>query len=137
MGNKEGRRIAQHNSLNAEQGGGGIIFPSTATVSSMEWSSVASYVLIRLCDAFVSDSHRRPRNSIRLQVSKVGDDEEAIPENHGMPMNRRQKSKGSLFLDGGHSFEEDEEDEGDDNDRDDADNNNDDGASLDSSTASK
>lgn len=67
-------------------------------------------------------------------MSKVGDDEEAIPESKGMPMNRRQKSRGSLFLDGGHSFEEDDENEGDDNDNND---NNDDGASLGSSTGSK
>lgn len=50
-------------------------------------------------------------------MNKVGEDEEAIPENQGLAMARRQKSTGSLFgvLDPGQSFEENEEEENENN----------------------
>ncbi len=57
-------------------------------------------------------------------MNKAGEDEEAIPDSHGV--NRRQKSMVMLPLDVGQSFEEDEEDEND--------NDENEGTSLESST---
>lgn len=51
------------------------------------------------------------------QVNKAGEDEEAIPDDHGIA--RRQKSMAMLHLDVGQSFEEDDEDDGEDNENDD------------------
>lgn len=70
-------------------------------------------------------------------MNKAGEDEEAIPESHGLAMTRKQKSMGQLFSSPGQSFEEVEEDEGDDNDNNNDNDNDNDGTSRGSSLESK